>query len=152
LFLENLGWSGLLIEPDPRRHAAIRATRRAPLVDCAIGVGQGREFRLHSNPDLSGFLRTEGQAVTVRTASLSQVLEEYQVKSIDLLSIDTEGTEVEVWRSLSVEKYSPRIVIAEWATWGIAKDETELKATIENDGYRLVHRTEVNYVFVRNDA
>jgi FkbM family methyltransferase len=151
LFFERLGWDGLLIEPDPRNHAALRASRRAPFVDCAIGLEQGRVFHLHSCPVLSGFLRTDGQPITVWTASLAQVLDEHQVKNIDLLSIDTEGTELEVWRSFSRVKYSPRIVIAEWMTLGIARDEAELKLAIEDDGYRLVHRSTSNLVFIRND-
>jgi FkbM family methyltransferase len=151
LFFERLGWDGLLIEPDARNHSTIRRSRRAPLVDCAVGLDHERAFYLHSCPVLSGFLRTEGHAISVRTASLADVLEEHRVTRIDLLSIDTEGTELEVWQSFSAAKYSPRIVIAEWMTFGIAKDENELREAIENDGYRLLHRTTSNFVFVRND-
>jgi FkbM family methyltransferase len=152
LFFEQRGWTGLLVEPDPRQCMVLRATRKAPMAECAIGSDDKRPFFLDASPCLSGFLRTGNNSIQVPTDSLTKVLREHRIDRIDLLSIDTEGTELEVWRTLDVPHYKPAIVIIEWLTFGIAKDPTNMQSAIENDGYRLVHRTPSNLILIRNDS
>jgi FkbM family methyltransferase len=144
---ESKGWAGILIEPDPRHHESIRKLRRSPLVPVAIGQ-HIRPFRLDPNPELSGFRRTEGELIDVPVMSLTDVLLDAGILYLDLLSIDTEGTELEVWETLELDVYRPKVVVMEWFSAGIDGD---LKAAIvermTTDGYQLLAELGCNLIF-----
>ena len=148
LWLEERGWQGLLIEADPRLHDQIRANRKATLVPCAIGSKQA-PFCLMNNKYLSGFLRTHGQLIDVVTKRLTEILEEYHIESVDVLSIDTEGTEIDVWETFDCSKFKPKVVFAEWNTSGLPDKQVELTACIGKNGYHAECLLGGNIVFVR---
>jgi len=149
LWLENRGWDGLLIEPDPRLHEIIRAKRRATLVPCAIG-SKPAPFCLMDDASLSGFRRTGGRMINVITKGLTEVLLECNLMSFDILSIDTEGTEIDVWDTFDSAKFQPKVVFAEWNTMGLPDKRDELIARIGKDGYNADCILGGNIVFVRN--
>jgi FkbM family methyltransferase len=150
LWLENRGWDGLLIEPDPRLHDIIRANRRARLVPYAIGH-KPAPFCLMDDASLSGFRRTEGEMINVTTKGLTEVLLECHYTCVDILSIDTEGTEVEVWETFDYAKFRPKVVFAEWNTVGLPDKSEEIIASIGRDGYKAECFLGGNIVFVRTD-
>lgn len=136
LWLEERGWTGLLVEPDTRQHDKIRATRKAPLAAYAAGKPQQRPFIAAEAPELSGFLRetTEGTVLDVAVLPLSEILDLYGILRVDVLSIDTEGTEIEVWDSLA-GRFRPKVVFMEWYTDGLPNDAEALKRRMAADGY-----------------
>jgi len=77
---------------------------------------------------------------------LDHLLFEISIPQLDILSIDTEGTEIEVFESLN-GLYKPTILIVEYLVFG-GKDNYELVSKYFTDnGYDLVHRTLANCIF-----
>jgi len=127
LLLEReYAWTGLLAEPNPRYEAALRANRTAQVdtrcvwkcsgqmlqfADCGeLGtiVGQGTEdahATVRSKPD---------RVLEVESVSLDDLLHSHAApSSIDFMSIDTEGSELEILECFSFDRHTPRTVAVE---------------------------------------
>ena len=61
---------------------------------------------------------------------------------IDILSIDTEGTELEVWSTLTILK--PQVVIIEYLSQGVKNDKLD---EVFGKDYERVLVTESNYIY-----
>jgi FkbM family methyltransferase len=150
--LEQLGWGGLLIEPDNRSVKKLRVNRPGAVIEhCAISVIEHDEgvFFQNQEPTWSGLtenLPSIGRQ-TVHVRRLDTLLNQHQFGTINLLSIDTEGTELVAWRSRG--KYQPHIVIVEFQTEGLPSASAAILQKMERDGYQLRHTTEVNHIFTR---
>jgi FkbM family methyltransferase len=151
-------WSGVLIEPVPQLAAHARRERaRAKVFEFALVAPNFPEARVRmrfggtmsillSDPRLmDGALAhaEEGAAIAevrsyeldVPTSTLSAVLDQSGVGSVDLLSLDVEGHELEVLQGLDLERHTPRFILVE------ILDEQAAKAPI----YELL---EPRYEFV----
>lgn len=80
--------------------------------------------------------------------TLWEVLKLAGLTSLDLLSIDTEGTELDVIAGLGPIR--PEIIIAEFWTQPNPPVPDAIKAGIEPLGYKEAHRTEANLIFTKN--
>lgn len=144
LALERQGWTGLLIEPDPRRDLK---WRKVKVVKNAVAREGGVVWFLqHENPDLSRISNLVGN-IEVLARKLDDILEDNGITKIDLLSLDTEGTELEIWESFNYTKYQPEFVIIEWLTPDLPSREYETIFVFRACGYRLIHKTPVNLIF-----
>ncbi len=148
LLFEQIGWNTVLVEPHPNFHAGILANRRAKLFPCAAGSFDGvTPFMLNETPTWSGIARTDGERIEVPIRRLSSILDEAGIYRIDILSIDTEGTELDVWAGLDLSRHRPQIVIMEWQTAGIPEDPMKILRRILPDGYALVNAAGGNFIF-----
>jgi FkbM family methyltransferase len=143
------GWTGVLVEPDPRNAEALYLNRPD---DFIFTVVAGKEpgfvsFRLCDDSSLSGVLRDEGRSIRVQCKTLTQILREAGVPRLDLLSIDTEGTELDVWAGLDLTYFRPQVVIIEFDTIGLPDRSEDILRTLESDGYGLCHQTGANLIF-----
>lgn len=155
---ELAGWTGLCVEAHPTYFEMLKANRpgsRCVHAACVADAGEGLvkfqadELGLFSGvaPDLTstvhayrwrgmqfaGFKEIEVPAVT-----LESLLDDTR---IDFLSVDTEGTELDVLRGFDLEGRRPRVVIAEANT---ARAHRALTAYMENHGYTYALRAGVN--------
>ena len=147
--LESSGWSGLLVEPDPRQREGLRRNRRCEIAYCAAGRANGAAvFTLAEDRGLSGLITEGANTIQVQVKPLEQILEQHGIGAIDLLSIDTEGTELDVWRSLDLRQRRPGVVIIEWNTAGLPDRSAEIVSVLATADYRPVHRTDGNLIFV----
>jgi FkbM family methyltransferase len=148
LAFEQMGWTGVCVEPEPDLARQCAANRRAMVIPCAIGMGPTvQTFRI--NPAGKGGSSLSGpdswQWFLVPVCRLDAIFRLTGVP--ELLSIDTEGTELDVWAT--VENGRPRIVIMEFWTQPNPPNPEPLVARMIADGYREAHRTEANLIFVR---
>lgn len=155
--LEQAGWTGLLIEPQPDLAARLRAERHARVfeVACSSPANAGRKLPLHlagplSSLDRSGMAPSATPAGTLRvpTRTLDSILEEVGApKGFDFLSIDVEGHEVEVLRGLDLGRWHPKLILLEDHVVDLSKHRY-----LKSSGYRLVRRFENNGWYVPIDA
>lgn len=138
------GWAGLLIEADPRH---IIRDRTAIIERVAVGPEGIASFGLESEPMLSGVMRPSEKRMEVQSVPLSAILERNHIDRVDLLSIDTEGSELEAWGTLDLSRWRPTIVIMEMVTWGMPSRRIEIDKTMASCRYREVHRTAYNIIF-----
>lgn len=139
------GWNGLLIDPDPRN---VGQREGAAFERAFVGPSGNVSFCLHPTDGyLSGSLRTEGERIEIPSIPLSDILRKHNVERVDLISIDTEGTEIDAWRTLDLSVWRPTIAIIELYTWGLPDTSATTIAAMEADGYELIKRTSGNGIF-----
>ena len=172
--LADLGWRGVEIEPVPEFALACtlrHANNNVRVVPCAVGADIG-PIELH----LGGTLTTtsarqvevyeqlpwakgnhKGETIVVQQLRLDYVLAAMGVAhDFDLLVVDVEGAEVEVFAGLN-ESWRPKVMIVEIEDEhpDLAKFEdvkaraVELRKTIERRGYRAWWKDPINTIFVR---
>lgn len=155
--LEQSGWSGLLIEPQPNLARELRAQRMAKVfaVACSGPEHDGGTLPLHVAGPLSSLDRAsmapgavcEG-VIEASVRTLDSVLEEAQApEGFDFLSIDVEGHELEVLRGFSAARWRPRLILLEDHVADLSK-HCALRAA----GYRIVRRYENNGWYVPLDS
>jgi FkbM family methyltransferase len=122
LFFEKFrGWTGLCIEADADRYAALRGTRGVPCLQTCIAGHDGVADFLRvrdgftqmgglaaSMPDrVADYLSRDSavEKVVLPTRRLDHVLQEHGLHRIDYLSIDIEGAEFDVLRTLDFDRF-----------------------------------------------
>lgn len=154
LFFENLGWKGVLVEPNLKDAELLRGQRALPVEGSAIYDKSGEfDFLLcdgytkvlsgileEQNPYHLERIRSEiaqyggsSQVIKVNCITFSQLLEKYEISFVDYLSIDTEGSEYSILRSIPWEKCSPICISVE-----NNYRESKIKGYLEDRGYSLV--------------
>jgi FkbM family methyltransferase len=122
------GWRGITIEPVHAFAEMHRAERpKDILVEAAITSDPGKPVTLHEIPDtgLSTLVDSirdghqqagwQAQEVLVETRSLNEVLADagWQDSDIHFMTVDTEGTELDVLRSIDLRKWRPWVLVIE---------------------------------------
>jgi FkbM family methyltransferase len=147
-YLEQHGWTGLVVEPNPDVLNELRRCRTCSVAACAVGSDPSRRFFIHPISTWSGFDRG-GREILVTTRRLDELLNENRISQIDLLSLDTEGSELDVWSTFDHDIWRPRIVIIEWDTAPLPSKERPIMDFFYRLPYRMVHRSAGNLIFER---
>lgn len=152
LFEEMFGWTGLLIEPNPRQWEKCRVNRKAPSICIAISdaVCGDSPFFINELDEGQSNMFGRGEKTTPITqlyTALDRLWKCFYRNPPSLLSIDTEGSEFDVMRSCGDMR--PEIVIMEYLTWGMPSREGAYVEGMGGLGYTLMHRTEANLIFTR---
>lgn len=155
--LEQAGWTGVLVEPQPDLADRLRAERKARVfaAACSAPENAGRTMTLHVAGPLSSLDRarmapgaTPERAIEVPVRTLDSILEEAGCEpGFDFLSIDVEGHEIEVLRGFSVARWHPQLILIEDHVSDLAKHRY-----LKHAGYRIVRRYENNGWYVPHDA
>jgi FkbM family methyltransferase len=154
---QQLGWTGVLIEPQPELAAALRQARAAHVfaVACSSPANAGRRMRLHVAGALSSLDRDRmapgaepEKVIDVPVRTLDDVLlEAGSPEGFDLLSVDVEGHELEVLSGFDLGRWRPRLILLEDHVGNLRKHRFLIRA-----GYRLIRRFENNGWYVPKDA
>lgn len=163
LFFEVMrGWSGVLVEPSPRRHAAAASFRRVPCVDCAVAATEGEAAFLdvaEGYAQMSGLVDTydpklrrqveddprfRGGEITVRTRPLADILSEQGLSEIDYISLDVEGGERTILESFPFADFR----IHAWTVENNTADPA-IPALMRDRGFGLVEALGVDEVYLR---
>lgn len=137
------------IEPLPECHDVLRrnAFSGEDCVNCAVGCATGEVvFHEAEQSQLSSRVVDEGVAVrktrTVPCRSLDSIMAERQVEHVDLLKIDTEGTELDVLRSAEATLARTGAVFVEMSVFRKATGTFfQIGTFLEERGFRLVDLT-----------
>lgn len=117
---KEYGWNGIVAEPNPVWHSSLLSSRSCSVcLDCVwTETGMELEFLSTELPELStikGFgeddehfiRRMSHSVIKTKTISLTDLLKKYNAPfNIDYLSIDTEGTELDILSSFFNESSS----------------------------------------------
>lgn len=150
LLFERMGWEGLCVEADPELVVKCQMHRAAMTIQCAVTSKPGEVsfYVNHDDRGLSGLTRP-GKPIRSMGRRLDSILKAAKMTELDVLSIDTEGTELDVWDSLGTIR--PRVVIMEHQTCDLPSQESPITRRMAADGYVKVHRTQYNLIFRRLD-
>lgn len=173
-FLADLGWRGVYVEPIPEFAAACTERhRRNPavaVVNAAIGNAAGAT-ELH----VAGVLTTgnhstyaayqniawtkgamSGRKVTAPVMTLDSLLEDCKIAAgFDLLVVDVEGGEPDVFAGFELARWRPRMLIVELCDAhpdfmeieSVRAPAAQVRELILNAGYTEVYIDAINTVF-----
>ncbi|MDE2373787.1 MAG: FkbM family methyltransferase [Hyphomicrobiales bacterium] len=151
--LEQTGWTGILVEPQPDLTAQLRQKRKARVVAaaCSSPENAGAAMTLylsgpHSSlrPELAVARSVAHGTIDVPTRTLDDILAEAGAPTpIDFVSIDVEGHEVEVLRGFNIPRWRPRLILVEDHVTNLATHRY-----LSGAGYRLIRRTGLNGWYV----
>jgi FkbM family methyltransferase len=130
--LERMGWKGLLVEAIPRKAEQCRRNRpQSRVVQAALGGKDASgevEFTFAEDPRGGGMLsfveaderhlkrcieeQCSLQKVKVPIRTLDALLEG-QTNSVDFLSLDIEGTELDALTGFDIARFRPKLVLME---------------------------------------
>jgi FkbM family methyltransferase len=155
--LEQLGWRGVLIEPQPAMAQKLRERRKAKVFACACSSPQNSGKMLpfqvsgiHSSLDPKFFvagMRKEAM-IEVPVRTLDEILTETDAPvPIDLLSIDVESHEIEVLNGLTLDRWRPRLILIEDLAFNL-----KIHRLLRSRGYAWVRRTGLNGWYVPSEA
>lgn len=155
--LERLGWSGIVVEPQPELAAALRERRRAKVcaVACSSPENAGKSMTLHLAGIHSSFdpllkvaaVRPAG-TIDVPLTTLDRILSDSAAPApLDFLAIDVEGHEIEVLRGFDFARWRPRLLLVEDLVLDL-----RLHRYIVARGYKWVRRTDINSWYVPADS
>jgi FkbM family methyltransferase len=164
-----LGSRGVLVEPNPELSEKLRGVRpRDTVLPVGIGVtdeaaadyymmkGDG-ELNTFSKAEADEMARTYGSKVVERVikvplVNVNEVMEQhFPGKGPDILSIDTEGFDLDILKSIDFSKFRPRIICAETFVGGTRHVEGAIIAFVTAQRYTVRGATFVNTIFVADE-
>jgi FkbM family methyltransferase len=145
--LENAyGWSGILAEPNPVWHDDLARNRRCAIDHRCVAARSGEtvDFVTTDNPELSTIAtcaandhfasaRQTAPRMAVETLSLNDLLARYEApKRIDYMSVDTEGSELEILRAFDFDRYAVSLFSIEHNN---TQNEALIDTLMHSNGY-----------------
>lgn len=118
----ELSWEGILAEPGKSWQSDLRKNRKTQSFQLAVWRGSGEKLEFIEDAELSTFSSfaksdqhsRKGQVYEVETISLIDLLRAGNAPShIDFLSIDTEGSELEILQAFDFSQYSFGLIAVE---------------------------------------
>lgn len=171
--LYDRGWSGINIDLDFHTIDFFNFVRkRDENINIAISDKEGERdlYFFHNRSainSLSEIRKKEAKEIRkIQTKTLNSVFENSKFKNekINLLSIDVEGHEIEVLRSLNLEKYIPEMVVIEFLERDIIKNlefhnqniseilNSEIYKHMIKNNYHFVNWLHSDLIFVHNSV
>ncbi|MBP9218615.1 MAG: FkbM family methyltransferase [Sterolibacterium sp.] len=160
------GGRGVNIEPDPQLIAGF-TEKRPRDVNLNIGIGDSTgilEFFVMNVRTLNTFSSTEArqleasgkfrieQVLPIPVRSVNDVLAEHFGRSApDFISLDVEGLDLQILRSLDFARWRPKVLCVETITYsdrGAGEKIPEIAALLQEQGYFPFADTYVNTIFV----
>jgi FkbM family methyltransferase len=164
-FEKKRGWRGVCIEPRKRAFDQLVKNRTCICENVAINGNSGNSKFLEIDGDeamLSGLVDTYDprhlerikkevkdfeknvKKVTVPTITFDDLLKKQEVFNIDYLSIDTEGGELDILKSIPFGKYTINVISVE-----NNYDNLELRTFLESKGFYFRKKLKVDEIYTR---
>jgi FkbM family methyltransferase len=162
---EQIGWTGVLIEPDPDKAALCRSSRPGSRTyQCAAAgspeISEVTFFRVEAGEVYSTTRLTHDHArridqmglaskpLSVPAKTLDSIIQEVGAPAIDFVSIDVEGAEMEVLRGFDIRRWQPTVVVVESNT---KFRLPEVRDYFTSRGYAFRCSIDVNDFYLRVD-
>lgn len=154
--LEQKGWTGILIEPQPHLADELRRCRSARVFAeaCSSRQSSGSRMPLYLAGPLSSFdqklnvtdLKPHA-VIDVPARTLDEILIEARASApIDFVSIDVEGHEEAVLDGFDLPRWRPRLVLIEDLLIDL-----RVHQYMRQRGYRCLRRTGINNWYIPKD-
>lgn len=147
------GWSGIVIEPDPDYVGAYRSERPRDVIVEAVATDAGRStavlHRIRGTglstlaDDVRDYHEGTGRStspITVKAFTLDEIIEAagMTAEPIHFLSVDTEGSETSVLRSIDLTRFRPWVIVVEaTAPNTTVRTHAEWEPILLEGGYRF---------------
>ena len=105
-----------------------------------------REMNMYSSYPVGHELYSRKELIKMKAVKLQTLFDKYDIKKVDLISIDVEGAELQVLNSIDFDKTEIDVLLIE-NNYGLEK-ETEF---LVSKGYKLLGNIQWDSVFVKNE-
>jgi len=164
------GGTGVCIEPDPTLYKNIVKVRPNDIcLDIGITTSKNKtaKFYVMNEKSLNTFSYSEAKRfekygnkkitkiLKISVKSINEIIRKYFKKTPNLISIDIEGLDLSVLKSLNYKLYRPEVIIAETLTYSEDNKETKIKEIsdfVESMGYFIYADTYINTIFVEKKS
>lgn len=161
-FLEDLGWDGICIEPHPNVFKRLQENRKCKLVNCAVwhedtkikflsltgytemlsGIYESYDPRHYSR--IQNELKRFGGNSEIIEIDANKFDTIVKNNEIDFLSIDTEGSELQILSNIDFEKFKIKLICVENNYF-----EKKFIDFFSNRGYEFYCNVGIDYLFVK---
>lgn len=164
-FLEKeLGWSGVAVEPIPSVFETLKANRSCALVNGCVTTksGTGKFFEVVGGPNMLSTLAIHNIGLTARRLrknavrqnakireidvpcfTFEELSEKHGVRNIDFLSVDTEGGELEILKSIDFNRFPTKVISVENNYY-----TPEIRAYLEAQGFFYLGTFKVDEIYL----
>ncbi|MDB5280359.1 MAG: SAM-dependent methyltransferase [Ferruginibacter sp.] len=163
------GCRGVNIEPDPVLFDFIKKMRPEDInINKGVGFKTGNEtadFYLMSSKALNTFSREEAERISkngniqinevkqIELININELMNRYFDKiELDFLSLDVEGLDFDILKSIDFGKYAPKVICVETIEFSEHRTILKQQATIDfliAKGYFCYADTSINSIFVK---
>ena len=167
-FFYERGSRGVLVEPNPALHEVLEQMRpRDVLVRAGIGVTAQAEADFYiiggsEDGQLNTFSREQAEALVTRSGgkysiakvlkipllNINELMRKHWNGPPNLLSLDTEGFDLPILRSLDFKRMRPDVVCVETVELGGRRLITEIMQLMAQNGYEVRGGSFVNTIFL----
>ena len=169
LYFEECGWNALCIEPNTEHKKSLEKYRKlvryfacsdkdgtCPLTVFRVGEKNIMSSLTSLNPDdrlvkAHQNIINEIFHINVKVVTLNWILENdvnktpfYNQTNIDFISIDTEGTELDVLKGFNFKKFNVKLFVIE-----NNYDDYEIRYFMNNKGYKRDKRFKINDFYIK---
>lgn len=162
-FFERIGWKGICIEPIPDIYQQLITHRTCLCIQGCIAAKSGQaDFLIVDGPSimLSGLLNNYDprhlkrineelekyggtkKIIKIKCFTLDEILKTYNISHIDYLSLDTEGGELEILKSINFDKTYIHIIAVE-----NNYNDPEFQSFLKTKGYEFVVRLDGDEIY-----
>jgi len=168
VFYEN-GSTGVNVEPNTGRYKKIATSRKRDInLNLGVSTKEGvADFHTLSSEKMSTLIKPKAEKLLtshkidikstkkIQVTTVNKIIEKY-CKGIfpDLFSLDAEGMDLAILRSINWKKYSPLVICTETASYstnGNEKKDIKLISFLESKGYMVYADTRINTIFIKKD-
>ncbi len=161
-FEKELNWSGICIEPIPELFRELKMNRNCICVEGCISdaIGTKQFVRFPEGVDWFSGLKdkfepgrlevlyahglTSYEVIDVNCYLLNDILAENKISHINFLSIDTEGGELDILKTIDFSKFTIDVIAVE-----DNYNDINLSNFLVGKGFRLTKRLDQDLIFVR---
>ena len=163
---EQIGWTGICVEPQPDIFDRLKQNRNCDVYNVAIGneTRDDVEFIKATGVDMLSVLNSDmtedhrkriernngkTEKIKIRMLTFQELMKHYPEKTyIDFISIDVEGSEMNVLKSINFNEYTFGLLTIENNT-GCKSMENEMIKYMDAQGYEVLHDLGLDLMFVR---
>ena len=165
LHFEESGWFCMCIEPNPVFYNQLKNNRNSAInfaisnynkddVDFNVVTLPGNNQEAVSALSISDRLMRDHQSlnpivdvIKTKVRTLDHCIENYYTfDKIDFISIDTEGTELDVLKGFNINKWQPKLFIVE-----NNYNDKDIEDYMDSFGYKLDKKVSVNDFYIKNN-
>jgi FkbM family methyltransferase len=162
----NMGWGGVCIEPHPKAFSELLQNRPNAInlnicisdqdgeVDfCVINgyaemlSGIKKHYHLNHEKRINSEIKNHGgskEIIKIISKPLNKVLFENNLKKVDYLSIDTEGSEMEIIKSIDFDLFDIRVISTENTS------KSDIKNFLKSKGFTFYGQICSDEIYCKN--
>tara|TARA_E500000178_G_C16956521_1_gene723953 strand:- start:619 stop:1326 length:708 start_codon:yes stop_codon:yes gene_type:complete len=151
------GWSGLNVDISEGSIDLFKIARPGDMnVNCAITNINKKVYYFQNSKinQQNSLIRTSKsqKKISINGYNFNSLLRKLKIKKIDFLNIDTEGTEIEIIKSIDFKKFHPTLITIEENSFNYnEKNKLIISKILKKNGYYLVNIIGVTMIFINKN-